>query len=97
MRVSFTHFHAAVRGLSRSMCSLAAAASELTITPQCVQVRLYAAALLPALTARQRLKELSAKEAEAVQLRVCVEPGGCDGFQYGFEIEPSSGTAADDR
>ena len=38
-------------------------------------------------TSLQRIKELEAKRGESLRLRVSVDPGGCDGFQYGYKLE----------
>ena len=35
----------------------------------------------------KRLKELGASKEHAVRLRVSVDPGGCDGFQYNYALE----------
>lgn len=45
----------------------------------------------------QRMRELQASEASAVEkmLRLCVETGGCSGFQYVFDLDGK--THSDDR
>ena len=44
----------------------------------------------------QRLKQLGSLKEYEVRLRVSVDPGGCDGFQYNYALEPQDDPIRED-